>query len=183
MVKNMDELIEVIATQDKTATLTVWPNAIFCRTRAEEYLKEHKNVGRRCYLGEQLIMPQYPFMYLFSHRSSKLTRAIQTIMESGIYSIWYRQLLGLTVSAKVQKRSRFITPTKLLEEPELPEALKLLDGKLKSVFHSLDELSFLLWRNPTNRDNLGYQRQKIYSKHRKNPFCYNNNNSIDFCHQ
>lgn len=133
-VGTLDERVELLATGKKTTVVAIWPNVIYSLTRAEDYLKKHKIVGKRCYLGQELAAPMFSFMVLFSQKSPKLSRAMLTIMESGIYSMWDRELSGFSVSSTVQRRSKVVSPIKILQEPDIPEALKLLEGKLSSAF-------------------------------------------------
>lgn len=125
---------KMLATEQKQALISVWQATIYYLNRAKEYLSEHKIAKRRCYLGEELVLPENIYFVAAPPDGHKLMEVTRFLIEAGIHSLWLREVAGIAASPRVQDRSKMRSPTKLLQEVQLPEPLELMDGMLRNVF-------------------------------------------------
>lgn len=123
-----------MASEDRKVYFSVSWVTIYAFTRAAEYIKNHKIKGRRCYLGEELVMRKNGFLVTLPPYSLQLQKIFRSTMESGITNLWYRESTEIGAAPRVQDRIRILSHTKILQEKPKPQPLELREGKLWNVF-------------------------------------------------
>lgn len=127
------KFVEILATQDKVATLTTWSNTIFSATRASSLISRRKIRNKRCYIGKKLEYHKSLYFIFTPPRSDQLAGIFAKFVEAGIYQFWWQEMISISSSDRVQGRSRVVSPTHILIDKEGPKSLDL-EGKLANVF-------------------------------------------------
>lgn len=127
-----NKMIQQVVATKKYTGVSNCADIIHIRSLAEDLTSKEK-VTKTCYLGEELFLQQNIFFILAPPKVKKLAAGSHSMMESGLYFLWYREFTGLVASPRVQSRHRMVSPTKLLKDAPPPQALKL-EGKLRNVF-------------------------------------------------
>lgn len=135
MERNEEDFFKAfVSKRSRFAFLGFWQDSILIVHRAEEYMTKNKIFRRRCYIGEELVLPQTRFIVITPSVSKRLSRILTVLLEAGYFFLWMDELSGIAVSTRVQGRSKMISPTKLFEEKEQPNALELTEGKVRNIF-------------------------------------------------
>lgn len=134
--KSEKEFFSKLVFSKKAASIVPWFVAINLANKGNEFLTSRgmaPQTGRcRCHIGNELRF-QNNFFFLFRGRHmSKLAACFEQILETGFVQVWWKELVAIGISMRVQERSRFISPTHLREIREPPRALKL-DAKILSL--------------------------------------------------
>lgn len=132
--KNEETFPEMLATQEKVATVCNWMDSFRALSNAEKYIRDEKMERQKCYIGQELILRQNMFYVITPPESDKVARIFRRFVEAGFLDLWFRETQGIAVSKRVQGRRRIKSPTQIVEEPEEPKKLQLLEGKLPNVF-------------------------------------------------
>lgn len=131
---SLDMFLEVMAKREKHATVTTLADTIFSATRVQQYLSKHKITPmKKCYIGRKLAYPNNVYTLFISKNSEKMSLVLQHFIDYGIYVRWYKEMLHIGQSDKVQRRSQVVSSTKIKEDEVKFEVLKLR-GKVRNVF-------------------------------------------------
>lgn len=123
----------MFATAEKYVFLSFWQTCISIVNHAVDFMKARNIAGRRCYVGEQLILPEVTYFVVTPH-TQEVANLIEIMIHSGFHLVWVNEFIGIAASNRIQERVKMVSPTKLWEEREPPKKLDIADGKLKNVF-------------------------------------------------
>lgn len=138
--KDTDYLIgpRILANNRGTVSVALWNfvteliynvNSLFDKNISPQQRPVH------CYLGKRLIPLGVLYQIFVPPGGIHIGKIAQKLTESGIYTYWREEYIQLRHSARVQDRSRVISPTKILYDFEQATTAPLgLEGKISSVF-------------------------------------------------
>lgn len=99
-----------------------------------ENFRKNTAAEKRCYIGEELCLPEAIYHVATSIEGERLAEICATIIKAGIRNRLIQEYDNIRTFRKVQDRSRIISQTKLVEEVDEVRSLKLSHGKLTNVF-------------------------------------------------
>lgn len=131
---SLEMFLEVMASSGKYATVTTAADAIFSATRIKRYMTKNKvTPERKCYIGQKTAIPNNIYTLFIANNSEKMSRILQYFIDSGIYIRWYKEVVYIGQSDKVQRRSQIVSLTKIKPDTVKFKPLQLR-GKLGNVF-------------------------------------------------
>lgn len=129
--------VNQIAYGTKTFIVDSWPSVIYMINQAIKLLREkpRQETKIRCHLGKTVIAKQNVFSVYHSPESSKVDWLARQTMDSGLFMYWWKEMIELRYSERVQDRMRVVSPTKIVHgmNGNSMEAPKI-SGYISSVF-------------------------------------------------
>lgn len=120
-------------TLERRAVLLVHSGSPRLLDDAYKFIQFNKIPNKKCQVVEEKFTGYSIYMALSSLNSRKLQLTMESVMEMGIFDLWYQEFVGILLSTRVQERPKMLNILKGKVEKE-PQKLPLAQGKLKNVF-------------------------------------------------
>lgn len=131
---SIDDSPNFLATSANYACASTCPTSFKIVNQANEFIKVNNIATKHCYIVKETVLGENVYMVVSPPNRVRMKKALSIVMEMGIFDLWFREFVGMSLSSRVQGRKRMISLTKLRDEQTIPQTLGFTEGKLKNVF-------------------------------------------------